>query len=111
MPPALTEKLRFLITAVPSKERQTSCASMGESVMGAWVLTVCLPEFLGKEGLDLGLREAEVKGFGDDLVDRGPHLLEARVLRLHGRAGRDVGPDAAARLDDAVALEVLIDLG
>ena len=48
---------------------------------------------------------------GDELVHGGANLLAAGVHLQDGRPWGDIGADPAPRLDEAVALEELVDLG
>ena len=70
-----------------------------------------LAESLGKKGLDLALAQPEVGCLGDELVHGRAYMLAAGVHLEDRRPGGDKGSYPAPRLDEAVPLEELVDLG
>jgi hypothetical protein len=67
-----------------------------------------LLEFLGKEGLDFLLAEAEVERLDDKLLDGRAELAAAGIHAQGGCLMGDEGADAAPGLDETLALEVLV---
>ena len=70
-----------------------------------------MTEFFGKEGLDFLFVQAEVRGFGDELVEGGADLAAARLNLERGGLMGDIGAEAAAGFDETFPFEDLVDLG
>jgi hypothetical protein len=68
-------------------------------------------KFFGEKGLDFLFAEAEMQGFGDELVEGGTDLAAA-CFDLEGRRLMgNIGAETAPRFDETLPFENLVDLG